>query len=554
LTINWLDGSLSAVCPVCEDAQPKPRVLEVDTLGAAPRPIVLVSCPGCTLRFFPELGQPASFAAISPAETAGLFEAGIGLRGSIECLARVDKASVRRYLEVGCGTGLTLDWARHVYGWEVLGVDSSSASRLARTELGLAVLDGELGETVELHSHGFDLAFACEVLEHVPDPARFLRAIRRALTPAGVFLLRTPAAESIVPEHDEVAVTASLAPGFHTMLHTRASLDRTLRRAGFTEVRSLRDGDTLHAAASGTALAWSEDATLDPEDIVGYLHERAAGLPVDSAVRLGLLQQLANWAVNEGETAEAHWALGGLDATLRARHGHGVDATADEVPTASASLYCSAFAAQGLLAVIEGDRARAEDRFAAGVEAGERALAVLEARNAFHAGLDETRRVAALNAFTLRARRDPASAVDALPGLLENAGAARPKLVLELFTRAVADSGTELAAVLSVEVESVLAEDAPAGHEAREARWALAMFLLHAGGAPGRAATHFARASREAEDAERDWSARFHEGYARWHSGDRVGAVPILREVVSAPRSGTTAWAQQARDLLAQAG
>jgi len=63
------------------------------------------------------------------------------------------------------------------------------------------------------------------------------------------------------------------------------------------------------------------------------------------------------------------------------------------------------------------------------------------------------------------------------------------------------------------------------------------------------AASQFARATAEAADADRAAAARFHEGYARWHAGDRDGADPLLRATLADPAAA--AWAEQAAALLA---
>src|SRR5687768_6247932 len=241
--IEWLDGELEATCPVCGDHGAKPRVLRTPTLGPDARPITLARCPACTLRFFADLGEPLSFEDATTDAIEEHFELGIGLHGSVECLGRIDRTRVRTMLEVGCRTGLTLDFARHALGWEVLGADTSAMSARAAAELGVPIVAGLLGESAEIAPGAWDVVFACEVIEHVTRPAGFLAAVRAALAPGGVFLLRTPAAEALEPGGEELALVAVLSPGYHPMLHTAGSLERLLRAAGFGDVRIMREGD-----------------------------------------------------------------------------------------------------------------------------------------------------------------------------------------------------------------------------------------------------------------------------------------------------------------------
>jgi len=74
-----------------------------------------------------------------------------------------------------------------------------------------------------------DSIVAVNVLEHVEDDARFLRAALQLLRPGGHLLLFIPAIEQIYGSLDE-------AFG-HFRRYTKRVLDRRLREAGFTEVR-----------------------------------------------------------------------------------------------------------------------------------------------------------------------------------------------------------------------------------------------------------------------------------------------------------------------------
>lgn len=560
--IVWCDGEpLAATCPVCADARPKPALLRVTTLGADRRDLTLVTCATCTLTFFPALSDPIAFSDGTEAAAVAQFELAIGLRGSIDCLERIDVASVRRFLDVGCGTGLTLDWARDVHGWEVLGVDTSVMAAIAPRELGVPVVHGLLGQTGAVAGGAWDLVFACEVIEHVTDPAAFLRAVRTALAPDGTFLMRTPAAEGLDPRRPENAIIASLSPGYHTMIHTAASLERTLRAAGFTDVRVLRDGDTLHAAASTAPLRWTEDARIDPARLLRYLRERVAALPRASAARLGMAQQLVNETVNAGDAADAHDAMRQLDDALVARGGTGVDAPAGDVPLDRLSPYCAAFMARAMLARLDGDVECAEERFAAAATVARAGIEQLRALNALDPGLEVNLRLAEQARFALLAARDPDGAVAQLDALLHEAasGPERAAMTLTLFVDCMAAGALVAASRLADDVLSQLgAASAPPTALARDARWALAMLLLHHERDYDAARRQFAAAGDDADGDERRWAARFHEAYAQWYGGDRAGAAPLLREVIAAasgPDGGPASeWREQARSLLDHSG
>ncbi len=97
----------------------------------------------------------------------------------------------RRLLEVGCARGELLVLARR-RGWSVVGVElSPQAARAARQDWDLDVRAG----TIEQHAADLppcDLAVATDVIEHVPEPRRFLRSMAATLGPGGLILLETP--------------------------------------------------------------------------------------------------------------------------------------------------------------------------------------------------------------------------------------------------------------------------------------------------------------------------------------------------------------------------
>jgi 2-polyprenyl-6-hydroxyphenyl methylase / 3-demethylubiquinone-9 3-methyltransferase len=100
-----------------------------------------------------------------------------------------------RILDVGCGAGLAAETlARH--GHDVLGIDAAGeAIEAARTHAegqGLALTYRAcLAEDLVAEGARFPLITCLEVIEHVPDPAGFLRVLAGLLEPDGVLVLST---------------------------------------------------------------------------------------------------------------------------------------------------------------------------------------------------------------------------------------------------------------------------------------------------------------------------------------------------------------------------
>ncbi|HET8599977.1 MAG TPA: bifunctional 2-polyprenyl-6-hydroxyphenol methylase/3-demethylubiquinol 3-O-methyltransferase UbiG [Segeticoccus sp.] len=100
-----------------------------------------------------------------------------------------------RALDIGSGGGfLAEEFAR--LGCRVLGVDPSAASvATARRHAGESGLDIDYrvgsGEHLPVDDGEFELAYCCDVLEHVSDLEAVLREVARALAPGGLFLFDT---------------------------------------------------------------------------------------------------------------------------------------------------------------------------------------------------------------------------------------------------------------------------------------------------------------------------------------------------------------------------
>lgn len=99
-------------------------------------------------------------------------------------------------LDVGCFRGYLLSGARE-QGWQVKGTElSEQAAACARKDYGLDVHTGSLSDA-NYPENFFDVVSMFDVIEHLTDPAEYLREIERILRPGGVFYVETPNFNSI---------------------------------------------------------------------------------------------------------------------------------------------------------------------------------------------------------------------------------------------------------------------------------------------------------------------------------------------------------------------
>lgn len=168
-------------------------------------------------------------------KVAGVYpEVGAGgfsrVDGTVDFYARIN-ALIRpemRVLDLGAGRGAQLEKTDVPYRVnlqklrgkvaELVGVDVDEAV-LENRFMDKTVVVG-LEESLPFADSSFDLVYADWVLEHVSEPDRFVREVKRLLKPGGWFCARTPnywgmtaVGARLVPESAHAAVLKKLQPG-----------------------------------------------------------------------------------------------------------------------------------------------------------------------------------------------------------------------------------------------------------------------------------------------------------------------------------------------------
>ncbi|QCO00338.1 class I SAM-dependent methyltransferase (plasmid) [Azospirillum argentinense] len=427
--IDWdIDNTVEAPCPACADTAPKPIRLQVRSAIPPCPELPLVLCNHCGTSFFPTLKEPEYETAHATKEALAFYlEQGAGIDVMAEPLAAIDSSKVQRYLEIGCGFGFSLDFARSVFGWSVQGIDPGFAANFGREMLDLPIASTYLRTPADAGPEPFDLVLCSEVVEHVFEPLGFLEILRGVLAPGGTLLLTTPNAGAIAPDTPAGILVPLLSPGYHVTLYSRAGFEALLRRAGFTAVQVTEHGPTLRAAVSMTEGTADLSRRLDRDRYIDYLRERARTIAPDTPLGLGLRYRRLKELTHAGRFAEAEEAARQVVEACRARFGFDLDKP-DELlawtdwPADLAAFHargpfslCGILYCLGMLAWLHhGNRDLARTCFQAAAMAGEHARAVLQKIGADDGETDDLAWRARGYAAQILAWTNPAAAADAV--------------------------------------------------------------------------------------------------------------------------------------------
>jgi len=228
------------VCPLCGSGERRENVY-----GFAP--FAVARCRRCGLWYLcPRLAEPIMHRSYVD---DGYFEGGEGGYSSYQAQEPTLRPTFQRFLaelrrrgmtggrllEVGCAYGFFLDEAKGFFDHRT-GTDYSPAAlEKARGRADRLILGG----TGEIPAGElFDCIACIHVIEHIYDPAAFLRRLAGHLRPGGWIVLATPDMGSFWR-----SVMRRRWPFFkipeHVTFLDRRTLPELLRRSGLAEVQSL---------------------------------------------------------------------------------------------------------------------------------------------------------------------------------------------------------------------------------------------------------------------------------------------------------------------------
>ncbi len=153
----------------------------------------------------------------------------------------INKKTNLRLLDIGCGTGGFLRYARSI-GFEVHGFDASLAqARYAQQELPHICQASSISDylmSLEKPEIEFDIITLWDVLEHIRDPLEFLLSVRNSLKAGGLLYLSVPNGKAMLwkrrlygmlgRNHDQEWI-----PWEHVFYFSIKSLRLHLKKLGF---------------------------------------------------------------------------------------------------------------------------------------------------------------------------------------------------------------------------------------------------------------------------------------------------------------------------------
>jgi SAM-dependent methyltransferase len=155
----------------------------------------LMRCEACALQFRHPALSEEELTALYESLPDSVWEGGIEERPYWPALKRqLDLHSRgKKVMDVGCFTGGFLRWLPP--DWDKHGIEPGRQAAAQAERGGVKVL-GRTAADLESASVKFDVILACDVIEHLTQPVRFMQRLSQALAPDGCLIILTGATDS----------------------------------------------------------------------------------------------------------------------------------------------------------------------------------------------------------------------------------------------------------------------------------------------------------------------------------------------------------------------
>jgi CMP-N,N'-diacetyllegionaminic acid synthase len=219
-------------CPTCGSGESKPE-LDKDHMR-------IVRCANCDLVYVSPVFDESHYKTVYRSEEYQEIVRDLGIkshayrverfgRERVDIMARHLTTERPRMLDVGCSTGFVVEAARD-RGWDAVGLDLNPSAVAFGCTRGLDLRDVAL-EDAGLEPESFDAVCLFDVLEHLLEPVRTVRACTNLLRRGGILFMYVPnydSASRLLMGRDAHFIW----PTHHLNYYTPVTIRDLLRRQG----------------------------------------------------------------------------------------------------------------------------------------------------------------------------------------------------------------------------------------------------------------------------------------------------------------------------------
>ncbi len=136
-------------------------------------------------------------------------------------------------LELGCGSGLMLNYLKQNGFSNAIGIDISTDQVAEAKAKGLNAIEADAISYLQDHPNEYDIIIAMDVIEHFKkeEVLNLLALIYTSLKPGGLFVIQTPNGEGLLPNY---VIYGDIT---HFTILSPLSLKHILTYNGFSEIK-----------------------------------------------------------------------------------------------------------------------------------------------------------------------------------------------------------------------------------------------------------------------------------------------------------------------------
>jgi len=179
---------------------------------------------------------------------------GLGYISRLQSIQRI-RPQAKRFLDIGCGAGLYLDYLKSK-GHYVEGIELSPwGYKVATERLGIKVHNNLL-EKLKKPKIKFDVITLYDVIEHTTDPNSFLQELKKWITKDGIVVVNLPNIDSNISNAAK-CYWNKLSPPDHTFHFNKESVSYLLNKNGYQPISiKTNSGDPGESLSQLTVGFW----------------------------------------------------------------------------------------------------------------------------------------------------------------------------------------------------------------------------------------------------------------------------------------------------------